>query len=403
MASEKNDSNKIDTILTVAGRDPAGNFGVVNPPVYHASTIIFPSLAAQEEASHDPLNHITYGRSGTPTQQALENTMSQLEGAHRTVAVPSGLAAITGAIIGFVSAGDHMLVTDSAYGPTRRFALNILKRFGVETTFFDPMMGAEVERLVQPNTKLFYVEAPGSLTFEVQDIPAIAKVAHAHGAIVVADNTWATPLYCQPLKLGADIVVHAGTKYVVGHSDAMMGLICCATPEQYATVKNHSAMLGFHAAPDDCYLALRGLRTLAVRLRRHEHSALEIAKWLKTRPEVAQVLHPALSDCPGHEIWQRDFTGSSGLFAFVLRDGYPKHAIAAMVDHMKLFGIGYSWGGYESLMIHAHPEVFRTATPWSKDKTTIRVHIGLDDVDDIKADLAAGFERMAKAASKAAE
>ena len=403
MASEKNDSNKIDTILTVAGRDPAGNFGVVNPPVYHASTIIFPSLAAQEEASHDPLNHITYGRSGTPTQQALENTMSQLEGAHRTVAVPSGLAAITGAIIGFVSAGDHMLVTDSAYGPTRRFALNILKRFGVETTFFDPMMGAEVERLVQPNTKLFYVEAPGSLTFEVQDIPAIAKVAHAHGAIVVADNTWATPLYCQPLKLGADIVVHAGTKYVVGHSDAMMGLICCATPEQYATVKNHSAMLGFHAAPDDCYLALRGLRTLAVRLRRHEHSALEIAKWLKTRPEVAQVLHPALSDCPGHEIWQRDFTGSSGLFAFVLRDGYPKHAIAAMVDHMKLFGIGYSWGGYESLMIHAHPEVFRTATPWSKDRTTIRVHIGLDDVDDIKADLAAGFERMAKAASKAAE
>ncbi len=402
MSSDKNVSDKIDTILTVAGRDPASNYGVVNPPVYHASTIIFPSLAAQEEASHDPLNHITYGRSGTPTQQALEDTMSQLEGAHRTVAVPSGLAAITGAIVGFVSAGDHMLVSDSAYGPTRRFALNILKRFGVETTFFDPMMGAEVERLVRPNTKLFYVEAPGSLTFEVQDIPALSKVAHAHGAIVVADNTWATPLYCQPLKLGADIVVHAGTKYVVGHSDAMMGLICCATPEQYAIVKNHSAMLGFHAAPDDSYLALRGLRTLAVRLRRHEQSALEIAKWLKTRPEVAQVLHPALPDCPGHEIWKRDFTGSSGLFAFVLKDGYPKHAIAAMVDHMKLFGIGYSWGGYESLMIHAHPEVFRTATPWPKEKTTIRVHIGLDDVDDIKADLAAGFERMEKAASKAA-
>lgn len=402
MSSDKNVSDKIDTILTVAGRDPASNHGVVNPPVYHASTIIFPSLAAQEEASHDPLNHITYGRSGTPTQQALEDTMSQLEGAHRTVAVPSGLAAITGAIVGFVSAGDHMLVSDSAYGPTRRFCLNILKRFGVETTFFDPMMGAEVERLVQPNTKLFYVEAPGSLTFEVQDIPALSKVAHAHGAIVVADNTWATPLYCQPLKLGADIAVHAGTKYVVGHSDAMMGLICCATAEQYAIVKNHSAMLGFHAAPDDSYLALRGLRTLAVRLRRHEQSALEIARWLKTRPEVAQVLHPALPDCPGHEIWKRDFTGSSGLFAFVLKDGYPKHAIAAMVDHMKLFGIGYSWGGYESLMIHAHPEVFRSATPWPKEKTTIRVHIGLDDVDDIKADLAAGFERMEKAASKAA-
>jgi cystathionine beta-lyase len=403
MATDKNFSDKIDTILTVAGRDPGSNHGVVNPPVYHASTIIFPSLAEQEKASHDPLNHITYGRSGTPTQHALEEVMSQLEGAHRTVAVPSGLAAITGAIFPFVSAGDHMLVSDSAYGPTRRFALNILKRFGVETTFFDPMMGEEIERLMRPNTKVVYVEAPGSLTFEVQDIPALAKVAHKHGAIVVADNTWATPVYCQPIKLGADIVVHAGTKYVVGHSDAMMGLICCSNAEQYAAVKNTSAMLGFHAAPDDCYLALRGLRTIAVRLRRHEQSALEIARWLKTRPEVAKVLHPALPDCPGHEIWKRDFTGSSGLFAFILKDGYSKPSIAAFVDHMKLFGIGYSWGGYESLMIHAHPEVFRTAQPWPTEKTVIRVHIGLDDVDDIKTDLAAGFDRMAKAMKTAAE
>jgi cystathionine beta-lyase len=402
MSSDKNASDKIDTILTVAGRDPAGNYGVVNPPVYHASTIIFPSLAAQEKASGDPFNHMTYGRAGTPTQHALEETMSLLEGAYRTVAVPSGLAAITGAILGFVSAGDHMLVSDSAYGPTRRFAVNFLKRFGVETTFFDPTMGAEVERLVQPNTKLFYVEAPGSLTFEMQDIPAIAKVAHAHGAIVVADNTWATPVYCQPIKLGADIVVHAGTKYVVGHSDAMMGLICCSQAT-YNTVKTMAGTLGFHAAPDDSYLALRGLRTLAVRLRRHEQSALEIARWLQTRPEVEQVLHPALPDCPGHDIWKRDFTGSSGLFAFTLKGKHAKPAIAAMVDHMKLFGIGFSWGGYESLMIHAHPETYRTAVPWPADRTLIRVHIGLDDVEDIKADLAAGFERMKQAARTAAE
>lgn len=402
MASDKPVSNKIDTILTVAGRDPGSNHGVVNPPVYHASTIIFPSLADQEKASHDPFNHITYGRAGTPTQHALEETMSQLEGAWRTVAVPSGLAAITGAIIGFVSAGDHMLVTDSAYGPARRFAVNMLKRFGVETTFFDPAMGEEIERLVRPNTKLFYLEAPGSLTFEMQDIPALSKVAHKHGALVIADNTWATPLYCQPIRLGADIVVHAGTKYVVGHSDAMMGLICCSEAT-YSTVKGATSTLGFHAAPDDSYLALRGLRTLAVRLRRHEQSGLEIARWLQTRPEVDQVLHPALPDCPGHDIWKRDFSGSSGLFAFTLKGAIPKPAVAAMIDHMKLFGIGFSWGGYESLMIHAHPETYRTAVPWPSDRTLIRVHIGLDDVDDIKADLAAGFERLKQAAKTAAE
>lgn len=403
MSSNKQDSKKIDTILTSAGRDPASNHGVVNPPVYHASTIIFPSVAAQEEAAKHPYDRIGYGRGGTPTQRALEETMAQIEGGYRCVAVQSGLAAISGAVLGFVAAGDHVLMTDSAYGPARRLCNLMLKKFGVETTYFDPMIGRDIESLMRPNTKLVYVEAPGSLTFEVQDIPAIAEVAHKAGAVVITDNTWATAMYYKPFEMGADVSVHAGTKYVVGHSDAMLGLIDCATKEMFETVKSTTQLLGYHAAPDDSYLGLRGLRTLAVRLRRHEQSALEIARWLKTRPEVAQMLHPAFADCPGHDIFKRDFTGSSGLFAFTLKPGYSKAAVDAMLDGMKLFGIGYSWGGFESLMIRAKPDIFRTAVPWPADQTVIRVHIGLDDVEDLKADLAAGLDRMNHANKKAVE
>jgi cystathionine beta-lyase len=402
MSSHKHGSDKVDTILTTAGRDPASNHGVVNPPVYHASTIIFPSVAAQEEAAKYPHDKMGYGRSGTPTQRALEEAVAQLEGAYRCVAVQSGLAAISGAVLGFVAGGDHVLMTDSAYGPARRLCNLMLKKFGVETTYFDPMIGKDIAGLMRPNTKLVYVEAPGSLTFEVQDIPAIAEVAHKGGATVIADNTWATPLYYKPFDMGADVVVHAGTKYVVGHSDAMLGLIDC-TKETYETVKSTTQLLGYHAAPDDSYLGLRGLRTLAVRLRRHEQSALQIAEWLKGRPEVAQLLHPAFPDCPGHDIWKRDFTGSSGLFAFILKPGYSKQAVDALLDGMKLFGMGYSWGGFESLIIRAKPEMFRTAAPWPTDRTVIRLHIGLDDVEDLKADLAAGFERLAQANKKAAE
>jgi cystathionine beta-lyase len=343
-----------------------------------------------------------YGRSGTPTQRALEEAVAQLEGAYRCVAVQSGLAAISGAVLGFVAGGDHVLMTDSAYGPARRLCNLMLKKFGVETTYFDPMIGKDIAGLMRPNTKIVYVEAPGSLTIEGQDIPAIAQVAKKAGATVITDNTWATPIYYKPFDLGVDVSVHAATKYIVGHSDAMMGMISCANREVFDTVKTTTQLLGYHAAPDDSYLALRGLRTMAVRLRRHEQSALEIARWLKTRPEVASLLHPAFPDCPGHDIWKRDFTGSSGLFAFILKPGYSKLAVDAMLDGMKLFGMGYSWGGFESLMIRAKPEIFRTAVPWPADHTVIRVHIGLDDVEDLKADLAAGLDRMTQANKQAA-
>ncbi len=402
MSSNKHGSDKVDTILTSAGRDPASNHGIVNPPVYHASTIIFPSVAAQEEAAKHPHDKMGYGRSGTPTQRALEDTVAQLERAYRSIAVPSGLAAISGAVLGFVGAGDHILMTDSAYGPARRLCNLMLKKFGVETTYFDPMIGKDIAGLMRPNTKLVYVEAPGSLTFEVQDIPAIAQVAKKAGAVVITDNTWATPIYYKPFDMGADVSVHAATKYIVGHSDAMMGMISCANREIFETVKGTTQLLGYHAAPDDAYLALRGLRSMAVRLRRHEQSALTIAQWLKTRPEVASLLHPAFPDCPGHDIWKRDFTGSSGLFAFILKPGYSKLAVDALLDGMKLFGIGYSWGGFESLMIRAKPDISRTAVAWPADKTVIRLHIGLDDVNDLKADLAAGLERMNQANKKAA-
>ena len=393
--SKPSDSTKPDTILATAGRQPDENFGIVNPPVYHASTITFSSVAAWEKAQNAPFDHYTYGRSGTPTQRALEDAFAALEGCHRVIAVQSGLAAITGAIMGFVQAGDHMLVVDTAYGPTRRFANNVLKKFAVETTYYDPMAGAaEVERLIRPNTKLVFVETPGSLTFEVQDIPAVAAVAHKHGALVATDNSWATPLFYRPFERGVDISIYAATKYIVGHSDAMLGLICCPTREIYATIKGVTATFGYHAAPDDCYLGLRGLRTLGVRLRQHEKNALAIAHWLKARPEVARVLHPAFPECPGHDIWKRDFTGSSGLFSFILKPGYAKQAVDAFIDNLRYFGLGASWGGYESLILRAKPEQYRTARPWPTEDVLIRLHIGLEDVDDIKADLAQAFEKM---------
>ena len=341
--TSKKTYTKPDTILAVAGRDPDNNFGIVNPPVYHASTILSPTMAKFE--NRIPFEGYGYGRNGTPTQKALEDAVAAIEGAHRSIAVQSGLAAVTGAIVGFLKTGDHLLITDNAYGPARRFANTTLKGFGVETTFFDPMIGAGIEKLIQPNTKIVYLEAPGSQTFEVQDIDAISKVAKKHGAAVLIDNTWATPLYFKPFDHGCDLSIHAGTKYIVGHSDAMMGIISCVDRPMFEIAKTACQSFGFHAAPDDCYLALRGLRTMGVRLRHHEKSGIHIANWLKTRPEVDKVLHPALPDCPGHENWKRQFKGASGLFSFTLKDGYSKNALAAMLDGMDIFGMGASWGG----------------------------------------------------------
>ena len=398
MAKKKDGPFKPDTLLTTLGRDPEANFGIVNPPVYHASTVTYPSVAAMEEIGKTPFDAVYYGRHGTPTTFALQDAIAALDGGQgrRGIACGSGVAALNAAIAAFVSAGDHLLVTDSAYDPTRRFCDQFLKRFGVETTYYDPMIGGGIKSLLRPNTKAVVVEAPGSLTFEVQDIPAIAAEAHKAGAAVIMDNSWATPLLYKAFDHGVDVAVYSATKYIVGHSDAMMGVIV-TSPETFLQVRKSVAMFGAAPGPDDCYLALRGLRTLGVRLRQHEQSALKIAEWLKQRPEVAKLLHPAFPGCPGHDIWKRDFSGSTGLFSVILKPA-SKHAIAAMLDGMRLFAMGYSWGGFESLIIPANPASIRTAVPWQAEGPLLRLHVGLEDVDDLIADLDDGFKRL-KAAS----
>jgi cystathionine beta-lyase len=399
MTEERGSGGKRRPATEVAhlGRDPRQHLGAVNTPVYRATTILFDTVAELEAAERGEYPGITYGLHGLPTVTDLQAAMAALEGGYAALAVPSGLAAITLALLAVTRAGDHVLVTDSVYGPTRRFCDHQLTRFGVTVTYYDPLIGAGIEREIRPATKIVFVESPGSLSFEVQDVPAIAAAAHARGALVLIDNTWATPLYFKPFDHGCDLSIHAGTKYIVGHSDAMMGIISCATRQLFETAKTACQSFGFHAAPDDCYPALRGLRTMGVRLRHHEKSGVEMAHWLKDRPEVDKVLHPALPDCPGHDNWKKQFKGSSGLFSFTLRDGYSKNALAAMLDGMDIFGMGASWGGYESLLIPAHPDQYRTAVPWPKGKHLLRVHIGLEDVEDLKTDLVEGFDRLNRA------
>ncbi len=389
--SKKRDGQKDATRLAHAGRDPMRFHGFVNPPIYRGSTILFPSVEALEANSQE----FTYGRLGTPTVRALESAIAELEGGHATLLTPSGLSAIATTFLAFAAAGDHILVTDAVYRPTRRFCDNMLKRLGVETTYYDPLIGAGIEDLIRDNTKLVFAESPGSQTFEVEDIPAIAAAAHARGAILVLDNTWATPLFFKSFARGADVSIHAATKYIVGHADAMLGVIT-ATKEAHPAIARAHDELGLCTGPEDVYLALRGLRTLGVRLARHQTSALELARWLEQRPEVARVLHPGLPSDPGHAIWSRDFTGASGLFAVVLKP-VPKAAVAAMLDGLDLFGMGYSWGGFESLIIPFDPRDYRTATRWTEPGTALRLHIGLEDVGDLKADLDAGFARLAAA------
>ena len=385
---------KDDTLLTHAGNDPFENHGVVNPPVYHASTILFPTLEALRNAK---TAKVRYGRRGTPTSFALEEAVTELEGGHGTITVPCGIAAITSALLTCLKAGDHLLVTDSVYAPTRHFCETTLKRYGVETGYYDPLIGGDIARLMRPETKVVFVESPGTATFEVQDVPAIAAAAHKGGALVIADNTWGAGYYYKPLSKGADIVVHAGTKYVVGHSDAMMGLVTCGDEALYARLREDILSLGMCAGPDDVYLALRGLRTMGARLPRHYESATKVARWLKDRPEVERVMYPALEDDPGHELWKRDFTGACGLFGFVLHNSDQK-ALAAMMDGLKLHGMGFSWGGYESLLIPTAPEKVRSATKWEVNGQAMRIHVGLEDPDDLIADLEAGLERLGKAA-----
>jgi cysteine-S-conjugate beta-lyase len=381
-------SHGVATRLSHAGRSLSPDMPFVNVPVVRASTVLFEDVAAM----HGPDTKYHYGRRGTPTSEALTDAMNELEGAAGTVLAPSGLAAISVALLSCLSAGDHLLVTDTAYRPTRNVCNGVLKRMGIETTYFDPALGAGVEALFKPNTKAIFTEAPGSLTFEMMDIPAIAEVAHRHGATVLMDNTWATPLFFKPLDHGVDISLMAATKYVVGHSDAMIGTVS-ANARAWPALRSTSGDLGMFTGPDDMWLALRGLRTMAVRLERHQTSTLAVTRWMETHPAVERVLYPALESDPGHALWKRDFCGASGLFGAILKP-CSKAAVAAMLDGLELFGLGYSWGGFESLAIPCDMSGIRTATPWDMATPLVRFHIGLEDPKDLIADLAKGFERL---------
>ncbi len=347
-----------DTLVVTEGRDPERNHGVVNPPIYRASTILYETVAAFEAPRQ--VRGVYYGRGGTPTTFALEDAVAALDGGHGAVITGSGKTAIAQALLAFLQAGDHLLMVDSAYAPTRQLCDRVLARFGVETTYYDPLLGAGIEALIRPTTKIIYLESPGSLTFEVQDVPAIVEVARRRGALTAIDNTWATPLYFKPLQLGVDLCIHAATKYIGGHSDLMMGTVSCTEP-LYEPLRKGMYDLGSYVSPDDCYQALRGLRTLSVRLERHQANALRLASWLQARPEVERVLYPALPDDPGHALWRRDFTGACGLFGVLLKP-CPTAAWHALIDGLELFGLGASWGGYESLIMPVHPERYRTAT-----------------------------------------
>ena len=377
-----------DTRLVHAGREPKRFHGFVNTPIYRGSTILFPTAGALEANDQE----FTYGRLGTPTVRSLEEAIAELEGGYDTRLTPSGLSAIATTLLALLSAPDHLLISDAVYRPTRRFCDHVLTRLGVEVTYYDPLVGERIKDLIKRNTKVVFTESPSSLTFEVQDIPAIAAAAHAAGAMVVLDNTWATPLYFKSFAHGADVSIQAATKYIVGHADTMLGAITASQATWPAIARTHED-LGLCPGPEDVYLGLRGLRSLGVRLAHHQASALALAEWLEGRPEVSRVIHPALPCHPGHHIWKRDFTGASGLFAIVLKQA-SKRAVSAMLDGLELFGMGYSWGGYESLIIPFDPSSYRTATKWVAEGPALRLHAGLEDIDDLKSDLEAGFARL---------
>ncbi len=384
----------IETALVTSGRDTAAQRGFVNPAVVRGSTVLYPTA----EDLHAHRGEFQYGRHGTPTTKALQELLRALEGPKCAGVglAPSGVAAITTALLAVLKSGDHLLVCDNVYRPTRSFCDSLLARYGVETTYFDPLIGSGIAGLFRSATAAVLVEAPGSQSFEMTDIPAISQVAHERGALVIDDNTWATPLYHRSLDQGVDISIQAATKYIGGHSDIMFGTIS-ANAKAWPLVSDSIRSLGACVGPDDVFLALRGARTLAVRLAHHQRAAIEMARWLAARPEVADVLHPALETHPGHAIWKRDFTGASGLFSIVLKPA-PQQAVDALLNTVRLFGMGYSWGGFESLIIPFDCSSYRTATKWAPGGPTLRLHIGLESIDDLKADLSRGFDALNAAA-----
>ena len=386
-------SKRPNTRIVHTGSNPKAQKGVVNPPVYRASTVLFPTVQAMKDAEKVKFDTTYYGVHGTPTTFALEEAMADLEGGYRAVSTSSGLAAISTALISFLKAGDHLLMTDSAYGPTRNFCNTMLKRFGVETTYYDPMIGAGIVELIKPETKVIFTESPGSYTFEIQDIPAITEVARQNDIKVMMDNTWAAGYYFKPFEHGVDISIQATTKYQAGHADLVLGHIIANNEKDWRKLKVNTSTLGQAVSPDVCYLGLRGLRTLSVRLEQHQKTALTLAKWLSERPEVDTILHPAFPSCPGHEIWQRDFTGASGLFSVILKD-FSDTQVSAMLDDMDYFAMGYSWGGFESLIVASDPAKIRSATKWQAAGPLLRLHVGQEDVEDLIADLERGFDRL---------
>jgi cystathionine beta-lyase len=384
----KNSRHGINTRLSHAGRIPDEQFGFVNTPIYRGSTVLYPSVDAINKRDQ----RYTYGTKGTPTSDALNTAWAEISGAAGSVAVPSGLAAVALALLATTKAGDHVLITDSVYRPTRVFAQDFLLRFGVTVSYFDPMIGSGIASLFKDNTSTVFTESPGSQSFEVQDVPAIAAEAHKRGISVIMDNTWATPLFFPPHEMGVDIAVEAGTKYLGGHSDLLLGMVT-ANESHWKRLRETYDLFAMCAGPEDMFLALRGLRTMHLRLKHAEQQGLAMAHWLKDRPEVDKVLHPAFADCPGHETWKKYFKGSSGLFSIILKP-YSDKAVAAMLDGLELFGMGYSWGGFESLVVPFDCKTYRTATQWNPGGPALRLQIGLEDVEDLKQELDAGFARL---------
>lgn len=388
MSDGKKPAKALSTRLVHTGRDIKKSQGFVNPPLYRGSTVLFPTVKSLKEGGHG----YWYGRKGSPTYDTLETALNELEGAQDTILTPSGLSAITTSLLALLKTGDHLLVTDSAYQPTRAFCDNTLAGLGVETTYYDPRIGAQIKDLIKPNTKVIFLESPGSQTFEVQDIPAIQAVATKQNITTVIDNTYATPLNLKPLDMGVDVSLHSGTKYFIGHADAMIGTIS-SNGQAAKAIRQTAYSLGICAGPEETLLALRGLRTLALRLEHHQQAAIELSSWLEQREEVDLVLNPALPSHRDHDLFKRDFNGSTGLFSIVLKP-VDQQALERMLDGLELFAMGWSWGGYESLVIPFDPTSCRTVTIWPHKGPALRFHVGNEDMDDLKADLVAGFARL---------
>jgi cystathionine beta-lyase len=391
------------TKIIHAGRNTKEQGWMVNPPIYQSSTIVFPTLKdllyAERGYSNNDLvqpYELKYGRYGTQTNFALEQAIAEIEGGYNTFVTSSGAAAINTALVAFLKQGDHMLLVDNVYSPTRGFADKFLKKLGIETTYYDPLIGADIVKLIKKNTKVIFLESPGSQTFEIQDVPAICKIAKKHNITTILDNSWASGIYFKPFEYGVDVSVMALTKYINGHSDIMMGAITIQE-KHFRVMYEAFRYMAVTASPHSSYMVQRGLRTAKIRMDHCFKSALEMAKWFEARPEVEKVLYPALPSDSNHQLWKRDFSGAAGLFSIILNKKYSNESLARMLDKLNYFGMGYSWGGYESLILPFDVSAIRTATKFPYvDKTCIRINIGLEDITDLQEDLDAGFRRLKK-------